>query len=482
MPPRIPTSLSSRYVCSRPSSTRSLFVPASRHCRRRLSHPISLPDARSFHASASSRAKDPYSVLGVKKDAPAAEIKKTYFSLARKYHPDTNPDKAAQDKFLEIQAAYEILKDDKKRAAYDQYGAASQQPGFDPNAFSGFGGDAEGFSGFEDFARAFGGGSRRGSSGADLFEQLFSNFSGSGPRRGRQDSTRGNNIGTTISISFMEACKGTKRSVNITPIVNCSTCKGSGMKAGAKKSTCTSCGGSGTKTFVIQNGFHMASTCTTCNGTGTIVPRNSECAPCGGLGVVRDRKTVEVDIPPGVEDGMEIRIPKQGDAGTGGGPPGDLNVRLNISKSKTWSRQGSNLYHEAKIPMHLALLGGRVRIPTIDGDVEVRVPAGTQQGEEMVLKGRGVRNLHGGGQGDQFVSFYIQLPRSLTSRQKELLQAYADEVDGRSTSQAGLRQTEGDLRSDQKEANGTHSIHDESTPSAGWLARMMQSVRDRFGL
>ncbi|KAI0932556.1 hypothetical protein AcV7_000374 [Taiwanofungus camphoratus] len=390
---------------------------------------------RAFHATASSSApKDPYQVLGVKKDASPAEIKKVYFSLARKYHPDTNQDKNAQEKFVEIQEAYDILKDEKKRTNYDKYGAASQQPGFDPDAFAnarGFGGSN--FSGFQDFASAFGAGGARGQS--DLFEQLFGTAFGSGRGGTRGPSAehmQGDSLQATIGVTFMEACKGTTRSINITPIVSCSTCSGTGLKAGAKRATCTECGGSGTRTFVIDSGFQMASTCPACHGVGSTVPRGSQCGECGGVGQVRIRKSVKVDVPAGVEDGMTIRIPNAGDAPLSGkGRSGDLLVRVNVAPSKVFQRQGANLHHEARIPLHIALLGGRVRVPTLDGDVDVRVPGGTQQGEEMVLKGRGVPSVFGNDKGDLFVRFAVQLPRSLTIRQREILQQYADDVEGR---------------------------------------------------
>lgn len=280
----------------------------------------------------------------MKSDASAADIKKAYFAvgplwnflvsipdscqLARKFHPDTNPDKNARDKFVEIQDAYDVLylfhghsnaltpalqtlKDDKKRAAYDRYGAASQQPGFDPDAFArGFGGggfNAGGFGGaggfsaggfnFEDLGSVFGSG--RGPRGpqADLFEQLFGAFAGpKGP--GFRGPTRGADLETSVNVSFLEACKGASKTVTVQPIANCGTCSGSGLKQGAKRVPCTSCGGTGTRTF-MSNGFHLASTCDACQGAGSTIPRSSECSGCGGMGKVRVKKTVQVDIPAG---------------------------------------------------------------------------------------------------------------------------------------------------------------------------------------
>ncbi|KAF7306625.1 hypothetical protein MIND_00453900 [Mycena indigotica] len=357
--------------------------------------------------------------------------------LARKHHPDTSTDKGAQDKFVEIQSAYDILKDDEKRKVYDQFGSTSQEPGFDPNAFSGFGGGN--FSGFHNFGASF----SRGET-ADLFSQLFQGLGGSS-RSGFQ-SSRGSDLEASVRITFLEACKGTSRKINITPVVDCTPCSGNGLKPGAKRTTCTTCKGSGTRTFVIDSGFQMASTCNTCSGTGSTVPHNSECSHCGGVGKVRTKSTVQVDIMAGVEDGVTLRLPRRGDAPISGkGSPGDLLVRIHVTASKDFSRQGNNLYHKTRIPMHTALLGGKVRVPTLDGEVDVRLPGGTQQDEEMVLKGRGVSSPHGGVTGDLFVSFSVQLPRSLTNRQRELLQMYADDVEGR---QPGVKSDEGTSTND----------------------------------
>ncbi|KAK2462042.1 hypothetical protein APHAL10511_006505 [Amanita phalloides] len=431
--PRLPHRFSSFvafYSCSRSAYTLHHF-----RCLNIPPRSSRLADTRSLHVTAplSAAPKDPYQALGVKRDATQAEIKKTYFSLARKYHPDTNPDKTAQEKFLEIQGAYDILKDEKKRADYDKYGAASQQPGFDPNAFSqgrGFaGGFAGGFPGFDGFGATFGAG--RGAP-SDLFEQLF-NF-GAGRSRGSpfSETMRGADLETTVNLTFLEAAKGTSKKVTITPIVNCSTCSGSGVKKGAKRTTCTACRGSGHRTFVIDSGFQMASTCNVCGGVGSTIPRSSQCMECDGVGKVQSKKTVIVNIPAGVEDGMTVRVQSAGDVpASGKGQTGDLLVRINAAPSKLFTRQGANLYHKAQIPLHAAILGGRVRIPTLDGEVDVRLPGGTQQGEEMVLKGRGISPSFSGSTGDLFVTFNVLVPRSLSKRQRELLQAYADDVEGR---------------------------------------------------
>ncbi|KAG8997770.1 hypothetical protein FRB90_012433 [Tulasnella sp. 427] len=381
--------------------------------------------------STAASAKDPYQVLGVAKDASASDIKKAYFGLAKKFHPDTNKDPSAKDKFIDIQAAYDILSDPQKRSAYDRYGAASTQEGFDPDAFGGRGPfGAGGFGGFQDFGGPFG--AAGGRSQADIFEALFGSAFGGGTRTGRSPfggapemDSRGADIETHTNVTFLEAAKGTSRTVTIMPVVDCKTCTGSGLKAGIKKTVCKTCNGTGTRTFMVQSGFQMATTCNTCRGSGTTIPKNGECGDCSGLGKVKTKKTVDITIPAGVEEGMMIRVPGSGDRPMSGkGAPGDLLVRVSVAPSKVFRRQGTNLFHDVKIPVHQALLGGRVRVPTLEGDVEVRVPGGTQHGEECVLKGRGITPIHGGERGDIYVS-------SLTKRQRQILQQYADDVEGR---------------------------------------------------
>ncbi|KAI0296150.1 DnaJ protein [Russula brevipes] len=436
---------------------------------------------RFFHGSSPLHApKDPYQVLGVNSDATPAEIKKVYFSLARKYHPDTNPDKNAQDKFVEIQEAYDILKDEKKRAAFDQYGAASQQPGFDPEAFA-----RNPFPG--GFGSTFGRGGQ-----SDLFDQLFGALGGRG-RGGASAFTqtvRGADIEASIGVSFMEAAKGTSRTIKVNPVVDCSTCTGTGLKAGSQRSKCPTCNGSGTRTFVIDSGFQMASTCPTCQGVGTVIPRGHHCRECDGIGKVRGRKSVKVDIPAGMEDGMTIRVPNAGDAPDHGkGPAGDLLVRVNVAASRAFRRQGSNIYHDARIPLHTALLGGRVRVPTLDGEVDVRVPGGTQQGQEMVLKSHGIQPVFGGEKGDLFVTFTVQIPRSLTDRQREILQEYADDVEGRSTkkSTSGSADANDPTFSTSSDSNARHNYDNGTThfsssashrPDDNWLSRMGRKIRE----
>ncbi|OCF33359.1 chaperone DnaJ [Kwoniella heveanensis BCC8398] len=461
MPPRIPTRaftslpFSQQAVAS--SSTSTLPPPPSSKPRRVASPRLSaqqystarprspttqpkLEQRRSFHASHIPRAsaKNPYEVLGVKKDASASEIKKSYYQLAKKWHPDSSKEKDAKERFHEIQNAYDILSDDNKRQAYDRYGSASTQEGFDSDAFAR--GGAGGFGGFQGFGGGFGGGNA-----GDLFEQLFGSAFGAGGAGGaggpfggaggpRSRPVRGDDLEASLTLSFLEACNGSKRKIVITPVVDCKPCTGSGLKPGEKKTQCSTCRGTGQQTFQVQ-GMLMASTCQACGGAGSTIPRGSRCGECDGVGRVKEKKEVDVDIPAGVEDGMMIRIPGSGDMPlSASGPPGDLLVRVSVKPSAVFRRQGTNLYHDAKVPLHIALLGGVIRIPTLEGDVDVKVKGGTQNGEEAVLRGRGVKSVYGRARnerGDLIVGWKIQIPRTLSPFQKKILQAYADDVEGR---------------------------------------------------
>lgn len=362
--------------------------------------------------------KNPYEVLGVQKDASANDIKKAYFQLAKKYHPDTNKDPASKERFLEIQTAYETLSDESKRKAYDTYGEASQQPGFGENPFAGAQNPFTG--GPFDFGGAHGGAGR-------TMGDMLNDFFGMSGRRG-------DDLETSVTISFMEAARGTVKTVNISAVEDCGTCSGSGLKQGTRRSQCPRCKGTGQQAFVLNSGFQMRSACPACNGSGSTIPRGSECRDCGGVGKVKHRKQVEVNVPAGIEDGMTIRVAGEGDAAMSqGGRPGDLLVRINVTSSPHFRRQGAHLYHDVSIPLQTAVLGGQVRVPTLDGDIHLRVAPGTQPGDDVVLRGRGMPAVMERGKGDLFVSFRVQIPRSLTARQRELFQQYADDVEGKST-------------------------------------------------
>ncbi|POR36206.1 DnaJ, mitochondrial, partial [Tolypocladium paradoxum] len=402
------------------------------------------PSRRSFHATNSLAQIDPYKALGVSKSATAAEIKKAYYGLAKKYHPDTNKDATAKDRFADVQSAYEILSDPKKKEQYDQFGAA----GFDPSGGPAPGGDPFGgagnpFSGF---------GGQGGFGGGFNFEDIFSAFTGQqgpfGGRRGargspfQQEILVGDNIEVQSSITFMEAAKGTSKTINVTPQVACGTCTGSGLKPGTQKSPCKACNGTGTRLHFMQGGFQMASTCGTCDGTGSTIPKGSECRTCSGNGVVRERKTITVDIPAGIEDGMRLRVDGAGDApvtGRSADPStrtqrGDLYVFVRVAKDPKFSREGSNILYTANIPLTTALLGGQVSIPTLDGAVNVKVATGTNTGDKMTLSGMGMKRLGArrGGSGDLRVEFRVNMPKYLSANQRTIVEMLADEMGDKS--------------------------------------------------
>jgi molecular chaperone DnaJ len=401
---------------------------------------------RAFSASPSSQAtKDPYKTLGVSSGSSASEIKKAYYALAKKYHPDTNKDTDAKEKFTDAQAAYEVLNDPQKKAAWDQFGAAAfdQGAGFDPsgaagggNPFAGGGGGGAGnpFSGFGGgFASDFN------------FEDLFGAFTG-GARRGRGGSGRGfqeeilvgENIEVQTNISFMDAAKGVEKTINITPLVQCGTCTGDGLKKGSSRQKCKRCGGTGTRVHVMQQGFQMASTCETCGGQGIVIPKGSECGSCSGNGVVRQRKSVQVDIPGGVEDGMRLRVSQEGDAaptGQAANPKarsqrGDLYVFIRVAPDSRFSRNGADVLYTASIPLTTALLGGEVNVPTLDGEVKVKVATGTGTGDKITMGGMGMKRLGGRGpsSGDLRVEFKVAMPKYLSANQRTILEMLADEM------------------------------------------------------
>ncbi|KAJ1922152.1 mdj1 protein precursor [Mycoemilia scoparia] len=359
---------------------------------------------------------DFYKTLGVSKNATQAEIKKAYYQLAKKYHPDANKEEGAKEKFVKIQEAYDTLSDESKRKMYDQFGTA------DPNG-AGFGG-AGGFPG------GFPGGFGQGGFSANGFDDIFSQIFGGG-RGGRKRSGMytvvGDDIEASLSISFMDSVKGTNRTVNITPVVECNTCKGSGAKSGAKPKTCQTCHGTGQQIFSM-GGLQMAQTCQACGGEGTSISPGDRCLSCGGQGRVRERQSVPIHIPPGCSDGMRIQLQGFGDAPIEGkGPRGDLFVRIQVLPSKVFKRKGSDVYLDAQVPFTTALLGGEIAVQTVDGDVEVKIKAGIQPGDELRLRGKGIPKLNSTSRGDQYIRIKVQLPKTLTPRQKEILQEFVNE-------------------------------------------------------
>jgi molecular chaperone DnaJ len=422
----------------------SLRPAPSKHRRiiLKLQPVICSNQRRTFSATSHNAAtRDPYQTLGVNKGASPSEIKKAYYTLAKKYHPDTNKDPNAKERFSEAQSAYELLQDPKKKEMWDQYGAAAfdQGAGFDPSGAQG-GNPFAGAAGAGPF-QGFGGGF-----GADFnFEDLFGAFTGQARRgRGKRQSPFqeevlvGENIEVQTNISFMDAAKGVAKDIFVTPLVACETCKGNGLKKGTQRKTCPSCQGTGTKVHFMQQGFQMASTCDSCGGQGVTVPRGSECSSCAGNGVVRQRKTVHVEIPGGVEDGMRLRVAGEGDAAPTGraanpnakATQGDLYVFIRVAPDSRFSRNGADVLYTASVPLTTALLGGEVTIPTLDGEVKVKVPTGTGTGDKITLGGMGMRRLGGrrATSGDLRVEFKVGMPKYLSANQRTILEMLADEM------------------------------------------------------
>lgn len=393
--------------------------------------------------------------MGVNKSASAAEIKKSYYGLAKKFHPDTNKEPTAKEKFADAQSAYELLNDPQKKAAWDQFGAAAFDQGFEPGAGQGAGGSpfGGGFGGGGFGGAGFGGGAQ-GGFGADFnFEDLFNAFGGGGGgRRGRQQRGNpfvqeevlvGDNIEVQANISFMDAAKGTSKDIFITPLTQCKTCSGNGLKKGYKKDTCKVCAGTGTQIHMAQAGFQMASTCSACGGQGIKIPRGGECNTCSGNGVTREKRTVNVDIPGGVEDGMRLRVKAEGDSPATGqaansdsrSQKGDLYVFIRVAADPKFSRSGSDVLYTASLPITTAILGGEIKVPTLDGKVKVRVATGTGTGDRITLTGMGMSKLSGQrrlAKGDLRVEFKVQMPKYLSTNQRAIVEMLANDLGDKS--------------------------------------------------
>ena len=360
-----------------------------------------------------SEKRDYYEVLGVSKDADAKEIKKAYRKLAMKYHPDKNPgDKAAEEKFKEINEAYEVLSDETKRRNYDQFG----HEGVNGQGFGGAGGfGGQGFGGFDDI---FG----------DIFGDMFGGGFSGGSRQRRRGPERGADIKQRVNISFEEAAFGKKVQVKINRSEECDQCHGSGAKPGTSKKTCPTCHGSGQVQSVQRTPFgNIASTrtCSTCNGEGEVI--DSPCSKCHGKGSIRKTKTIEVDIPAGIDNGQMIKLGGQGELGTRGGPRGDLYIEVNVQSHPLFTRDGYDVYLEMPITFAQATLGDKIQVPTLDGKVEYEVPEGTQTGTVFRLKGKGIPKLKSNVRGDQYVKVTVEIPKKLNEKQKELVREFAKE-------------------------------------------------------
>ncbi len=348
--------------------------------------------------------RDYYEILGLQRGASAEEMKKAYRTLAMKFHPDRNPDDpSAAEKFKELNEAYDILKDDQKRAAYDRFGhGAFDGGGGHPGGFGGGGGGSGGFS--------------------DLFEEMFSDFMGGG-RRGGQAAGRGADLRFNMEITLEEVFSGKTSTITIPSSTNCGDCNGTGGKDGSQPVACAHCRGTG-KMRTQQGFFTIERTCTACQGLGRVI--KDPCRTCGGQGRVRKDKVLQVNIPAGVEDGNRIRLTGEGEAGTRGAPPGDLYIFLSIAHHHFFQRDGADIYCRVPIPMTTAALGGEIEVPTIEGRrTRVSIPAGTQSGNQFRLRGKGMSVLRSQARGDMFIQSVVETPVNLSKRQEELLREFA---------------------------------------------------------
>ena len=348
--------------------------------------------------------QDYYELLGCSRTASADDIKKAFRKLAMQHHPDRNDgDKDAEKKFKELNHAYDILKDPEKRAAYDRYGAAAFEGGMGPG---GPGGGAQGF----DFGSVFG----------DIFEDMFGGAGGRG-RGGRAD-TRGQDLRFNLEITLEQAYGGTEATVRVPSSVACEVCNGSGAEAGSKPHQCPTCKGHG-RLRAQQGFFTVERACHTCHGAGQVIDK--PCKSCAGQGRVRRDKTLKVNIPAGVEDGTRIRLTGEGEAGTRGGPAGDLYVFLSVRRHQLFEREGADVHCRVPISMVQATLGGNIEVPTLDAKMaRINIPAGAQGGHQFRLRGKGMPIVRSSQKGDMYIEIMVETPVNLTAKQKELLKEF----------------------------------------------------------
>ncbi len=353
--------------------------------------------------------QDFYEILGVAKSATADELKRAYRTLAMKHHPDRNPgDKSAEQKFKEVNEAYDILKDDQKRAAYDRFGHAAFEQG---------GGRGPGDFGFS-------GGF------ADIFDEMFGEFMGGG-RRSQGGPNRGSDLRYNLEISLEESFRGKQTTIRVQTLVACEQCRGSGAEAGSKPIACPTCHGRG-RARVQQGFFTIERTCAACQGVGRVI--DNPCKACGGQGRSRREKTLSVNIPSGVEDGTRIRLAAEGEVGIRGASAGDLYIFITIAPHRIFQRDGANIYCRVPIPITTAALGGTIEVPTVEGSrTRVTVPPGTQSGHQFRLRSKGMTVLRSAARGDMFIEAVVEIPVNLSKRQQELLREFEKEGENRRT-------------------------------------------------
>lgn len=342
--------------------------------------------------------KDYYEILGVNRDAADDELKKAYRKLAMKFHPDRNPDNPkAEEQFKEAKEAYEALSDPQKRAAYDQYGHEAFEAGGNP----------------------FGGGAGNAGAGFD-FSDIFGDIFGGGGR-GRSNVQRGADLRYNLEITLEQAARGTETQIRVPTMAQCEPCKGSGTKAGTSASTCTTCAGHG-QVRMQQGFFSIQQPCPRCHGSGKMIA--SPCGSCNGNGRVKKHKTLSVKIPPGVDNDDRIRLTGEGEAGSSGGPTGDLYVVIHIKPHAVFKRDHNDLHCEMPISFTTAALGGEIDIPTLDGAAKIKIPAETQSGRQFRLRGKGIKGVRSANYGDLHCHVVVETPVNLTERQKQLLQEF----------------------------------------------------------
>ena len=361
--------------------------------------------------AASTNKRDYYEVLGVSKTASADELKKSYRKLALKYHPDRNKgNKEAEDRFKEAAEAYAVLSDPQKRAQYDQFGHSLGGSGF------------QGFEGFEGSFQGFG----------DIFGDLFEDFFGTSSRRGgsggSRSGSRGADLEYSVEISLEEAARGKEVTIEFPRLERCESCQGSGAEPGSQSTICPDCGGHG-EVRISQGFFTMRRTCPRCHGEGRQITK--PCHICRGSGRARKVRKLNIKIPAGIDDGSQLKVASEGEAGERGGPRGNLYVYVSVKPHSIFERAGRDLLLEARIGIHQAALGTQIEVPTLDGKVRLKIPAGTQPGSVFRLKGKGLPDLRGhGGTGDELVRINVEIPERLSSEEKRLLEEFAKLKDG----------------------------------------------------